>query len=125
MFTPHTEKDVEAMLKSIGAKSVEELFNVVPADYRFPELDLPPAATEMEIMGELQELADADGTTQNMLCFLGAGAYDTILQLRWICCCAVVNFTQPTPPTSPKFPRVHCKQFLNTRACFQNSLAWM
>jgi glycine dehydrogenase subunit 1 len=76
MFTPHTEKDVEAMLKSIGAKSVEELFKVVPAEYRFPELDLPPAATEMEIMGELQELADANGTTQNMLSFLGAGAYD-------------------------------------------------
>ncbi|MEA4811103.1 MAG: aminomethyl-transferring glycine dehydrogenase subunit GcvPA [Anaerolineaceae bacterium] len=76
MFTPHTEKDVEAMLKSIGAKSVEELFKVIPAEHRFPELGLPPAATEMEILSELEEIAGSNGTTQNMLCFLGAGAYD-------------------------------------------------
>lgn len=76
MFTPHTEKDVEAMLKSIGAGSVEELFEVVPADHRFPDLKLPPASSEMEIVDELQELADANATTRNMLCFLGAGAYD-------------------------------------------------
>ena len=75
MFTPHTESEKDAMLRRIGVSSLEDLFQDVPAQYRFPHLNLPPAMTEMEVMAELKELADANESTYDMACFLGAGAY--------------------------------------------------
>jgi glycine dehydrogenase subunit 1 len=75
MFIPHTDADREAMLKVIGVEKLEDLFQVVPAGCRFPELDIPPALTEMEAAAELQEMAWANESTQDLACFLGAGAY--------------------------------------------------
>ncbi len=75
MFIPHTDADREAMLKVIGVENLEDLFQVVPAGCRFPELDIPPALTEMEAAAELQEIAWANESTQDLACFLGAGAY--------------------------------------------------
>lgn len=43
MFTPHTPKDVEVMLNTIGIGKVEDLFAEIPEKYRFPELKLPPS----------------------------------------------------------------------------------
>jgi glycine dehydrogenase subunit 1 len=48
MYIPHTDADREAMLRTVGIERLEELFLDVPAKYRFPTLDLPPALTEME-----------------------------------------------------------------------------
>ena len=76
MYTPHTEADREAMLKKIGVDSIEALFKDVPAEHRFPTLDLPEPLTEMEIMAELQEIASANETTRELISFLGAGAYN-------------------------------------------------
>ena len=75
MFIPHTDADREAMLKTIGVEKLEDLFQAVPAGCRFPELDIPPALTEMEAAAELQEMAWANESTQDLICFLGAGAY--------------------------------------------------
>lgn len=75
MFIPHTDADREAMLKVIGVGKLEELFQAVPEGCRFPELDIPPALTEMEAVTELQELAYANDSAQDLVCFLGAGAY--------------------------------------------------
>jgi glycine dehydrogenase subunit 1 len=75
-FIPNTDADRAAMLEAIGMGSVEELFRDVPADYRFPELILPPALSEIEILGELQGLADENENLQHVSCFLGAGAYN-------------------------------------------------
>ena len=57
MFIPHTEKERQAMLSVIGAKSMDELFKVVPEAYRYPELALPPMMTEMEVVTDLQNIA--------------------------------------------------------------------
>ncbi len=76
MFTPHTEAEREAMLKTIGVKRLEDLFKDVPADYRFPKLDMPPALTEMEAYQELQDISEANETVRDLICFLGAGAYN-------------------------------------------------
>ena len=75
MFIPHTDADREAMLQAIGVKKLEDLFQAVPARFRFPELDIPPALSEMEAAAELQELSWANESTQDLACFLGAGAY--------------------------------------------------
>lgn len=76
MFTPHTKNDVEVMLKSIGLEKIEELFTEIPAEFRYPHLNLPPRLTEMEAAGELSSIASANVTTRDFLSFLGAGAYD-------------------------------------------------
>lgn len=76
MFVPHSNAEREEMLKTIGVERLEDLFTDVPEQYRFPQLDLPDGMTEMEIMGELQEIAAGNGSTQELICFLGAGAYN-------------------------------------------------
>jgi glycine dehydrogenase subunit 1 len=75
MFIPHTNEDREAMLATIGVSSLEDLFKDVPQQYRFPELDLPPALTEMEALGELRSISTANEGVEDLICFLGAGAY--------------------------------------------------
>ncbi len=75
MFISHTETEKQAMLRSIGVEKLEDLFKDVPSAYRFPKLDLPAGLTEMEVVRQVQEIADANETTRDLLCFLGAGAY--------------------------------------------------
>jgi len=76
MFTPHTPKDVEVMLKTIGVEKVEDLFAQIPEAHRFPDLNLPPQQTEMEIAANLAEISGSNGSTKDLLNFIGAGAYD-------------------------------------------------
>ena len=76
MYLPHTDAEREAMLKAIGVKSIEELFRDVPEKYRFPKLNLPSSLTEMETIASLQDLANGNETTQDLLSFLGAGSYN-------------------------------------------------
>jgi len=40
-YVPHTEAERNEMLARIGADAVEELFEAIPAEHRFPVLDLP------------------------------------------------------------------------------------
>jgi glycine dehydrogenase subunit 1 len=75
-FNPNTEADRRGMLDLIGFPSVETLFEGVPAAYRFPRLDLPPAASEMEILAELHVMALRNSSTNRLATFLGAGAYN-------------------------------------------------
>lgn len=76
MFTPHTPQEIEEMLRVIGVDSIDALFEKVPAEHRFPALDLPEPLTEMEIAADLKEIASANATTEDFISFLGAGAYD-------------------------------------------------
>ena len=75
-YIPHTEVDRQAMLQAIGVSSVEALFECVPAGFRFPSLNLPPAASEMEILDELHTLALKNSSTGCLAIFLGAGAHN-------------------------------------------------
>jgi glycine dehydrogenase subunit 1 len=73
-FIPHTEHDVKAMLEAIGAQSIEQLFDEIPATLRVKSLaGIPDALNEMEIGRLMSERARLDGRP---LCFLGAGAYE-------------------------------------------------
>ncbi len=73
-FIPHSEADVRAMLETIGAASIEDLFDEIPADLKVRELTrVPPGLNEMDITRLMKERAAQDGTP---LCFAGAGAYE-------------------------------------------------
>jgi glycine dehydrogenase subunit 1 len=74
-FIPHTKTERQEMLRVVGVRNVEELFSSVPADVRFPKLELPPAASEPEVLAEMRYLAEANVSAQSVACFLGAGAY--------------------------------------------------
>jgi glycine dehydrogenase subunit 1 len=74
-YIPHTEDDRAAMLAAIGVKQIDDLYDAVPKNYRFPDLDLPQAISEMEAIEELQGMSDANLETVHTTCFLGAGAY--------------------------------------------------
>jgi glycine dehydrogenase subunit 1 len=75
-YIPHSPKERDAMLETIGVKKLEDLFNVVPAKHRFPNLNMPPAITEMEAAAELAELAAANESARDLVSFLGAGMYN-------------------------------------------------
>ena len=73
-FIPHTQTELEAMLRTIGASSLEDLFSEIPADLKIDELaKIPSTATELEISHLMRDRAEQDG---NALCFIGAGAYE-------------------------------------------------
>ena len=76
MFIPHTDAERQEMLEKITKPSIESLFADVPEKYRFPKLNLPEPLSEMEALSQVQELAEANASTEEMPCFLGAGAYD-------------------------------------------------
>ena len=76
-YIPISPKERDAMLETIGLKSLEDLFDAVPAKHRFPNLNLPPALTEMEAMHELSGLAQANENVRgDLISFLGAGMYN-------------------------------------------------
>jgi glycine dehydrogenase subunit 1 len=73
-FIPHTEADVAAMLKAIGAGSIEELFDEIPPSLRIKSLaGVPEELNEMQVGRLMSERARRDGVALN---FIGAGAYE-------------------------------------------------
>jgi glycine dehydrogenase subunit 1 len=73
-FIPHTETDIAAMLQTIGAGKIDDLFDEIPVALRSGELKtVPDGLSEMEVTRLMQERAEADGRYLN---FLGAGAYE-------------------------------------------------
>ncbi len=83
MYFPHTEAEKKIMLESIGVNSLEDLFQVVPAHHRFPELNLPSGLSEMEALAEMQTLAWANDTADDLSAF-SVQAHTTITsRLQW------------------------------------------
>jgi glycine dehydrogenase subunit 1 len=75
-YVPHTEQETRDMLAAVGVPRLADMFADVPAAVRFPTLDLPPAVSELEIMGEMHALAARNTGVDPALSFLGAGAYN-------------------------------------------------
>ncbi len=75
MFIPNTDAERAEMLKSIGLEKIEDLFDSIPEKYRFPKLNLHEGMTEPEIVAQLKEMASANLSLEDCVCFLGAGAY--------------------------------------------------
>ncbi len=76
MFIPNTEAERNEMLQKVGFSKIEDLFADVPKEFRYPDLNLPEAVSEMEALQNLKDLAIANDSTDDLICFLGAGAYN-------------------------------------------------
>lgn len=73
-FIPHTPKEINEMLSTIGVKSIQDLFDEIPKNLRNENLTgVLPKLSEMELARLMQARAKQDGDT---LCFIGAGAYE-------------------------------------------------
>lgn len=88
-YIANTAADRKTMLDKIGVNSIESLFEVVPESVRFPTLNLPRPLSEMEVLADLERLADQNADANHYAWFLGAGAYNhfvpsvvTHLQMR-------------------------------------------
>ncbi|MCS6851272.1 MAG: aminomethyl-transferring glycine dehydrogenase subunit GcvPA [Gemmataceae bacterium] len=76
-YIPNTPNDQQAMLATIGVRSLTELFDVIPPAIRLERpLALPPALTEIELTRLAQQLAGRNRSTADTVCFLGGGSYD-------------------------------------------------
>ncbi len=65
------------MLAQIGVASIEELFADIPARLRLSRpLALGAGLSELEVYDELRALARRNVSTEDELCFVGAGMYD-------------------------------------------------
>src|ERR1700758_1799607 len=73
-YLPKSQADRETMLREIGAKSIDDLFAAIPAEYRLNrDLNIPRQYAESEIVEFFRERAA--GSAQGFATFLGAGAY--------------------------------------------------
>jgi glycine dehydrogenase subunit 1 len=75
-FVPLTTDERQAMLKEVGVDSIAELFVDIPADVRFPHLDVPAPLTELETVAKMSALAAQNQHVGQLACFVGAGYYN-------------------------------------------------
>jgi glycine dehydrogenase subunit 1 len=74
-YLPHTDAERSEMLAAIGLARMADLFPDVPAHVRFPDLKLPPPASELDIAHEMRTLAARNLAVDPSLSFHGAGTY--------------------------------------------------
>lgn len=73
-YFPHTQEDLDVMLKKVGVGSLDELFSEIPESIRFKgDYDLPSAMSEMEIRHFFEQLGKKN---EQLTVFAGAGVYD-------------------------------------------------
>jgi len=75
-YIPLTDADRAAMLERIGVNSVDDLFADVPQDARYPEIKLPSALSELDMLRTLRGMANQNANAGDYAYFLGAGAYN-------------------------------------------------
>lgn len=77
-YIPHSEKDVEEMLKAIGISSVEDLFADLPSEMN-SDLNIPDAQDEYSVYRDLKTLANRNINLNEMAVFRGGGIYPHLI----------------------------------------------
>jgi glycine dehydrogenase subunit 1 len=76
-YIPNTKQDEEKMLEVLGLDSVDRLFDDIPESIKLGRrLDLNPPMSEYEVSKAIRHLANKNLSTNELVCFRGAGAYD-------------------------------------------------
>ena len=76
-YIANTPEDVRVMLGAIGLDSLDQLFDMIPAEYRLRRpLAIPEALSELELTTHIGALAAKNQGTDVRPCFLGGGSYD-------------------------------------------------
>ena len=73
-YFPHTQADIDTMLRKVGIERLDDLYAEVPEEMRFKgDYDLPEAKSELEIRQTFDHLCQRN---QLLTVFAGAGVYD-------------------------------------------------
>ncbi len=72
-FIPHTEADIEQMLKVIDVPNIDQLFDEIPDALRIDGLDIADGLSEMAVTRHMKAMAAKDA---GVTCYAGAGAYE-------------------------------------------------
>ena len=76
-YIANTPDDTRVMLEAIGLDSIEQLFEMIPREYRLDRpLDVAPALSEFELTQQISGLLARNRGADQRVCFLGAGSYD-------------------------------------------------
>ncbi len=76
-YIPTTQSDREEMFKTIGIDSMNDLFIDIPENLRLKEnLNLNDSMSELEVTKHISGLCNKNLNNEDLICFLGAGAYD-------------------------------------------------
>ena len=73
-FACTSPDDEKAMLASIGAKTFDDLFAHIPAEFQSDDFNLPEGLSEMEMMQQIRAVARKNSSDLTNFC--GAGFYD-------------------------------------------------
>jgi len=102
-YTSATDADREAMLKAIGAASIDELFADIPEGLRLDRpIDLPAGKPEQEVYAYLRDLAAGNVSTEDEISFLGAGMYDHYVPSLVDALLSRSEFLTPYTPYQPE-----------------------
>jgi glycine cleavage system P protein (glycine dehydrogenase) subunit 1 len=102
-YTSATDADRQAMLDAIGAASIDELFDQIPAEVQLGrDLELPDGLSEPEVFHHLSELAARNADADSELCFLGAGMYDHYVPAIVDAILSRSEFLTPYTPYQPE-----------------------
>jgi glycine dehydrogenase subunit 1 len=75
-YLPHTPEEITEMLRVVGKKSIDALFDQIPEEARLGRaLAIEPPLDEPSLMRHLDELSQKNRAAE-LTSFLGAGAYD-------------------------------------------------
>src|SRR5258706_192060 len=75
-YIPSSPEERGRMLRTIGVDRIERLFESIPSRWRLDRpLDLPPPASEQDLVAHLRDLSRRNLDPQQSVSFLGAGAY--------------------------------------------------
>lgn len=76
-YIPNTKDDEKRMLEALGIDSIDHLFSDIPENVKLKgELSLKPSMSEVEVSKYMTKLSQENMSTNELTCFLGAGAYD-------------------------------------------------
>ncbi len=73
-YIPATPEERDVLLAACGLGSIDELYDIVPAEARVTELDLPCGMSELEVAQEVAAIAEKNTRFKSI--FRGAGAYN-------------------------------------------------
>jgi len=78
-YVPNTPAEQHAMLRALGASTIEDLLTPIPEEVRLKgPLKLPAALREIDARRLLTGLAEQNADLDHYISFLGAGSYDHV-----------------------------------------------
>jgi glycine dehydrogenase subunit 1 len=99
-YIPHTEEEVEEMLKSIGISSINELFNEIDLTLRPTSFDLAEAKSEFEVKEYLERISNKNDPY--LISFIGGGFYDHYIPAVVEALASRGEFSTPYTPYQPE-----------------------